>query len=168
MSVDVTGSRERIAAFLSEQPTCVLATADQQGKPHAATVYFTCDHDLNLYFITKVGTQKHRNLQVNPQAAVAISNTPSQTTVQAAGSVVEITDHRQLEWIFDAIWRLAAQTANNLSPPPMAKLTAGGYVVYRLSSPSLRMATFNSKNVGETPQDNIFEVVNTQPSLTNG
>ncbi|HSX07444.1 MAG TPA: pyridoxamine 5'-phosphate oxidase family protein [Candidatus Saccharimonadales bacterium] len=161
MSVDATESRERITDFLKLKGVGVLATVDGSGQPYAATVYVTTDEPLNLYFVTKRDTQKCRNLQANPRAAIAIYDATTQTTVQAEGTVVEVTDARQQEWVFKDIWSRAAQTSPG-GVPPITQLIAGGYVVFRLSAPSLRMATFKQVNNGE-PAD-IFEVVHTQPS----
>lgn len=159
MSIGISGSKERIADFLSKQATCVLASADKNGKPHAATVYFTCDRQLNFYFVTKKETQKNRNLQANPQAAIAVSDIPSQTTVQAFGTVIEVSEPSRMEWIFNDIWRLAALTTSNIAPPPTTKLVAGGYVVYQLSAPTIRIARFNRPDNSESDLEHIFEVV---------
>lgn len=162
MAINVEESRAKIADFLARTGVAVLATADAGGKPHAATVYITVDKQLDLYFVTKRDTQKCRNLQANPWAAIAVYDTSTQTTVQADGTVVEVADVHQQEWIFKDIWRLAAQTSPG-GIPPTTRLIAGGYIVFRLSAPSLRMATFSSKNNNSETGD-IFEIVHTQPS----
>lgn len=162
MSIDATESRPRIVEFLARKGVGVLATADPSGKPHAATVYLTSDQALNLYFVTKRDTQKCRNLQANPRAAIAVYDAASQTTVQSEGTVIEVNDAKQQEWIFKDIWSLAAKTSPG-GIPPTTQLIAGGYVVFRLSAPSLRMATFI--HPGGTTDTDIFDVMHTQPSL---
>jgi len=163
MTVDITASREHLADFLSKNRVGLLATADSSGRPHAATIYITHDRQFDLYFITKKDTQKSRNLQSNNRAAIAIYDADSQSTVQAEGTVVEVTDPKQLEWIFNDIWRIALQVSPS-SAPPQSQLSAGGYVAYRLIAPALRIATFMRQD--PAAYDKIFEVVNTQPSRT--
>jgi general stress protein 26 len=155
-------SRKHLAEFLDKNQVGVLASTSRAGKPHAATIYFTHDQQLNIYFVTKKNTQKSRNLQENHQAAIAIYDASAQMTVQAEGLVMEVTDAKQTEWIFNDIWHIASRTSPNSAPPP-SRLSAGAYVVYRLAAPSLRMATF----VRQDPldYDTIFEVINTQPSM---
>lgn len=162
MPIDIDQSRSDITAFLEKNNTGVLASADNTGKPHAATVYFTFDKQLNLYFITKKETQKSRNLQANPRAAIAIFDVSSQTTVQAEGTVSEVIDPRQQEWIFNDITKAAIRTSNGV--PPTSQYIAGGYVVYKLLAPTLRKATFNTPDPNANSAD-IFEVIHTQPSL---
>ena len=163
MSVEINQTSDGIVDFLSQNKVGVIATADGSGKPHAATVYFTCDRQLNIYFITKKETQKSRNLQANPYAAVAIFDAPSQATVQAEGPVSEVTDERQLEWIFNDIHSAAVQTNRNATPPT-AQLIAGGYIVYKILAPTLRMATYSPPGPADN-FGNIFEVVHTAPLL---
>lgn len=162
MSITIEESRAKTADFLTRVGTGVLATADASGKPHAATVYITTDKQLDLYFVTKRDTQKCRNLQVNPRAAIAVYDAATQTTVQAEGTTLEVTDPRQQEWIFKDIWSRAAQTTPG-GIPPTTQFAAGGYVVFRLSVPSVRVATFTHPNGAES--SDIFEVIHTQPSM---
>jgi general stress protein 26 len=162
MSADTTESRKHIADFLALHRIGVLATSTSEGKPHAATIYFTYDELLNIYFVTKKDTQKSRNLQDNPQAAIAVYDAASQTTVQMDGSVIEVTDPQQTTWMFNDIWRIADQTSGAGGVPPTSRLNAGGYVAYKLSAPSLRMASFI--HADPSSSDNVFEVVHTQPS----
>ena len=162
MAIDITGSRERLSNFLNKNQVGVLATSDTTGKPHAATVYFTFNKQFDVYFITKRETQKRRNLQTNNLAAIAIYDANQQATVQAEGTVIEVTDAKQMEWIYNDIWHIASKTNPNSAPPP-SQLTAGGYIVYKMAAPSLRMATFVHQDPADS--DKIFEIVSTQPSL---
>lgn len=161
--IDISNSQEHIGAFLDKHHSGVLATTDSTGKPHAATVYLAYDRNFNIYFVTKRETQKARNIQQNPFAAIAISDEASQTTVQAVGPVSELTDAQRSSGIISEIWSIALRSSQSRIPPT-TKLSAGGYVVYMLSAPSLRMATFNASDTMN--DDNIFETVNTEPSLS--
>ena len=162
MPIDITKSREHITEFLNNHRVGVLATVDNTGKPHAATVYLAYDRQFNVYFVTKKETQKSRNLQDTGRAAIAIYDADSQSTVQAEGMATEVTDSQLAEGIITEIWSVALKTSFS-HIPPTSKLTAGGYIVYRLSAPSLRMATFNRSDSED--YENIFETVNTEPSL---
>lgn len=162
MAIDIIESREHLSDFLSKHGVGVLATSSTEGRPHAATVYLTYDQQLNIYFVTKKNTQKSRNLQSNNHAAIAIYDAASQTTVQAEGVVLEVTDVEQATWVINDIWRIALDISPT-SPPPQTRLTAGGYVVYKLITPSLRMATFMQQD--PVDYDKVFEAISTRPSL---
>lgn len=161
MSVDVTESREHLEEFLRTHNVGVLATSSKEGKPYAATIYYTYDKQFNLYFATKKDTQKSRDLQSNNQAAIAIYDAETQTTVQAQGTVVEVKDDEHVIWVMNDIWNAATKTSAS-SAPPQTRLNAGGYVVYKLVTPSLRTARFKQSNPSD--YDKIFEVVTTQPT----
>ena len=52
--------------------TMTLATADANGSPHAASVYFAADQALHLYFFSAPDSLHSRHLAENPRAAGAI------------------------------------------------------------------------------------------------
>lgn len=159
MAINISESREHLLDFLKNNNVSVLATASNLGRPHAATVYVTFDQELNIYFVTRKGTQKSRNLHANSQAALAIYNAASQTTLQAEGTAIEVTDSQKMQWIFNDIWRIATQTAPNSPPPQTQLIGAGDYVAYQLSAPSLRLATYAQSNAAP---EHIFDVIPTQ------
>lgn len=157
MAININKSREHILQFLRQSSIGVLATADKTSRPHAAAVYITHDENLNIYFITKENTAKSRDLQTNAQAAIAIYDPASQTTLQAEGPVEEIIDMAQSEKILFEVWTKALQTSKS-GTIPVSKLKAGGYIAYKLMAPSVRLATFNTNG----DKENIFEIVPTQ------
>ena len=159
MAINISTSRENLLEFLKHNAVGVLATASNLGKPHAATVYLTFDQELNIYFVTRKGTQKSRNLQDNTQAALAIYNAPSQTTLQVEGTAIEVTNPQKIQWVFNDIWRIATQTSPNSPPPQTQLIGAGDYAAYQLSAPSLRLATYGQAS---TSSEHIFDVVPTQ------
>lgn len=159
MAINISASRENLLDFLKQNTVGVLATASNLGKPHAATVYVTFDQELNIYFVTRKETRKSRNLHDNTQAALAIYNAASQTTLQAEGTAIEVTNPQKAQWIFNDIWRIATQTASGNPPPQTQLLGAGDYAAYQLSAPSLRLATYAQSNAGP---EHIFSVIPTQ------
>lgn len=161
MDASLSTSQKHILEFLSNHQVGVLATADGSGKPHAATIYIAHDEHLNFYFVTKKETQKHRNLQQNAQAAIALYDQESQTTVQASGQVSEVTDKDKIEGIISEIWQTAIKTSQS-HIPPTSKLGANGYIVYMLSAPTVRIAKFSQPD--PTDYFNIFETAQTEPS----
>jgi len=160
MTIAMSESRQHLLDFLEHNKVGVLATANNLGKPHAATVYVTFDQDLNLYFLTRTNTQKSRNIQSNNQVALAIYNAPSQTTLQAEGTAVEVTDPSQVQWITNDIWRVATQTSPDTQPPQAQLTGAGYYAVYKLLAPSLRLATYAHQNSAKAEQ--VFSIVPTR------
>jgi general stress protein 26 len=160
MTVGISESREQLLEFLKNNNVGVLATASNAGMPHAATVYITFDQALNIYFVTRKGTRKSQNIHANSQAALAIYNAATQTTLQAEGTAIEVSESSKTQWVFSDIWRIATQTSPDSPPPQTQLIGAGAYTAYKLSAPSLRLATF--KGQGSTNPEQIFNVVTTQ------
>lgn len=160
MTVEITTQNPKIYHFLQTHQLGILATADKEGVPHAATIYFLVEPDFSIRFITKQQTTKHRNLQANPQAALAVYEAVSQITVQLSGPVEEVSDVDELEHIVGEVVEIAASSSEG-HRPPISKLDAGKYVAYRLRPSSVRMAEFVRAEY--PPVDEIFEVVTAPP-----
>ena len=158
MTINISQSRQHVAAFLQTNPVGVLATTTLTNKPHAAAVYIVADDLLNLYFITKQDTQKNRNLSANHQVALAAYNADSQTTLQTEGTVEIVTDAEHRNQIFADISNIALRISKS-GVPPTARLIAGAYIVYKLTPSSMRLASFSQPQPGA--YDQIFETVET-------
>jgi general stress protein 26 len=163
MTVDIHESREHLLEFLKNNNVGVLATVSNMGMPHAATIYVTFDQDLNIYFVTRKETRKSHNLHSNAQAALAIYNAASQTTLQAEGTVIEVYEPTKIQWVFNDIWRIATQTSAGNLPPQSQLIGSGEYVAYKLSAPSLRLAVFKQQDSAKS--DQIFNVIPTQDEV---
>lgn len=158
--IDLHHTREQLLTFLENNHVGVLATASNLGKPHAATVYITFDQDLNIYFVTRKNTRKSQNLQDNSQIALAVYDAPSQTTLQAEGTAIVVTEPQKAQWIVNDIWQIASQTSPNNPPPQTQLIGAGEYIAYKLSAPTLRLATY-AQSTSARPED-IFATIPTQ------
>lgn len=155
MTVNLSENYPKMKSFLETHSAGVLATASREGIPHAATVYLVIGANVEIYFITRQETTKHRNLSENPNAAIAVFDEASQTTVQAMGMVEEVTDPTLQEYIFSQVVAIT-RNASGEHQPPLTKLDAGKNVVYQLKPKTLRMAEFIKAEY--PPVDEIFEV----------
>ena len=82
---------ERRAFLLDGTRTGILCTVREDGRPHAAPVWFTLDGD-DVMFNTGAGTVKGRNLQRDARAVLAVDeSTPPFDFVTISG-YVEISE----------------------------------------------------------------------------
>jgi len=58
-------------AFLKEPNVAVLATVDRGGRAHAAPVWYLYE-DGRFLISTGRGSQKHRNVEANPEATLVV------------------------------------------------------------------------------------------------
>ena len=58
-------------AFLREANVAVLSTVDSRGRPHAAPVWYLYDDGV-FRISTGVGSQKHKNIEANPNISLVI------------------------------------------------------------------------------------------------
>jgi len=64
--------KERVQKYLEQFSTLTLASC-VENKPWAATVFFSSDADLNLYFVSDYRTHHGRDMAENPQVAVTVN-----------------------------------------------------------------------------------------------
>ena len=57
--------------FLAEANVAILATVDRQGRPHAAPIWYLYE-DGALVISTGRGSQKHRNIEANPEVTLVV------------------------------------------------------------------------------------------------
>ncbi len=62
---------EKRDAFLKEANVAVLATVDAKGRAHAAPVWYLYD-DGAFVISTGRGSQKHRNVEANPEISLVV------------------------------------------------------------------------------------------------
>ena len=96
-------SAERLAAFLAEQPYCVLATTRPDGRPQARPVAFSV-HD-GAFWIASIAGARLRNLRATPYASlvIAVGARGAHRTVAVDGPV-RIHDRQALASRLDPIW----------------------------------------------------------------
>jgi len=129
-----------IRNFLQQHHSGVLATADNTGKPHGATVYFSVDDTFCLVFATKTQTQKYKNIKENSRAAFVCSDESTNTTVQIEGVVEESSDPNVHQAAMNAMYTFSAQGKTNF--PPLEKIFAGDYVTITLIPSMIKMGIF--------------------------
>ena len=67
-----TAERREVDAFLGRHRTASLATADDDGQPHAANVQFVHDEAWRLIWVSSPQSRHSRQLASRPAAAVTI------------------------------------------------------------------------------------------------
>ena len=74
-------------AFLAESHVAVLATVDRRGRPHAAPIWYVYDDGVFI-MSTGRGSQKHHNIEANPEVTLVIDQrTLPYYAVMARGAV---------------------------------------------------------------------------------
>lgn len=66
--------RAEVAAFLKKHTTLTLATVDREAWPQAASVFYTSDEALNVYWVSGEKSRHSQNLERVSRIAVTIHN----------------------------------------------------------------------------------------------
>lgn len=148
MAVTIQASERKTHDFLKNHRVGVLATADPNGDPYAAAIYYALGDNFTIMFLTKTGTKKADNLEHNNHAMLVVYDAETQTTVQVMGSVAKITDADATNKVVSQIV-YASVEASHTDIPPIFKLDEGDYVAYQLTPTQVRMAVFSQEKSGD-------------------
>lgn len=133
--------RHEIYEFLKQHPVGVLATVDPSGNPHASAIFLGIDNQLNITFTTKRGTEKHANISGHNTVMLAVYDAANQATVQASGKAVEVTNQQEVIDIFRSTLQATRKTGKD-EVPPIAKISAGPYVAYRITPDNIWLTAY--------------------------
>lgn len=150
-----TDRQQRIHDFLSRNTIGVLSTVDSEGNPHGVTIYYATSPTFDVAFLTRVGTQKHRDIKHDNRVMLTVFEPATQTTLQVKGHAEEITDHYEINGLAGSILGASLRTGNgNL---PITKLHAGPYTGYAIRPTQIRMAVYSRPDASN--YENIFDSI---------
>ena len=97
---DMKLTKKLLHDFLKKHKLMFIAT--QGNHPWIAAVYYTFDNDLNLYFLSSPETLHVKQIEKNPEVAVAISDSNQKLTdlkkgLQIYGKVKQISDLNKIK-----------------------------------------------------------------------
>jgi general stress protein 26 len=153
--MDKEHSYSTIRSYIDNNPVATLGTINPDGTPHGAVVYACADdsHPV-VYFLTKTGTQKYKNLSNNERVSITVVNPSENSTLQANGRARYVEDAVTLDMVMKKITRIQASAIEWL--PPLAKLRASAYVLIGITIEHARLARFKGMEIGS---EHIFTEV---------
>ncbi len=154
-STSSSSSEDLVRIFLQHQRCGVLATADRAANPHAAVIYYLLDDDFSMLFATKRETQKCKNLEENPQAALAVYDEPTQTLVQVTGRTEFIEDKKIVEKVVNNMGSSSLE-GSMTNVAPAEKLVAGDFVAVRIVPAVIKLAEYG---FSDGKRDDLFETL---------
>lgn len=135
--------------MIRNNPLATICTVDKTGELWGAAVYMGCDDEFNLYFTTKSHTIKHTHLTDNPHVAVVFASERKQETIQLRGEATLVSGNKEANTAATALTHAANKSLD--WTPPLSKLKAGRYKLYKITVSYARISSFGDRRVGERP-----------------
>jgi general stress protein 26 len=146
--------RLKVMRYIDEHPVVVLGTIDDYHRPHGSVVYAISgdpDTNMHVYFLTKEDTTKFHNLKARPAVSITGFDENDIDCLQAQGhAAVERSPH-VIDRVMKHLTRAHYHTEERL--PPIAKLSAGNYVIVGVTITHARIGEFKGATHGSP---NIF------------
>ncbi len=137
---------KRVHEFLKKHQFGVLSTAGKAGTAWGAAVYFVTDDDLNIYFVTRVGTFKYKNIESQPFAALTVTEGEAQVTVQLSGEVSRLPINKYMDIFFDKFAAMRPEGDYHWAPP-IDKVHEGNYMPLQLTPSHLQYADYGKRRI---------------------
>lgn len=136
----------KILDYIDNNSIATLSTINIDGSPHGAAVYVCADDSRRVvYFLTKTGTRKYKNLSERNQVSLTIVNPSENSSLQANGRAFVTRDTSVIDMVVKKINRAYAGAADWL--PPISQLHAGPYVMVGIEIWHARLAEFDGMKV---------------------
>jgi general stress protein 26 len=146
--MDADKTYSEIFTYIDQNPLATLSTINLDGSPHGAVVFICADDRRRVvYFLTKVGTQKYKNLAERERVSLTVVNPQENSTLQANGRAFAVRDPEILDMVTKKITRAHATAVDWL--PPIAKVRAGAYVIVGVEIWHARLARFKGMTIGD-------------------
>lgn len=95
-----------VMTFLRSKSVAVISTVSPEGKPQAATIYFTVNQSFQFYFLTKTFARKYKNISLNPRVALVVGTESEPVTVQVEGAAAKISDQGEFNAQFENMTKI--------------------------------------------------------------
>lgn len=80
-----TIDKERTLKFLEGNSLAVISTVTKEGKPDGSAVYYLIEKNFDIFFITKKGTSKYKNIHHLNEVVLTVTNTATKETAKIKG-----------------------------------------------------------------------------------
>jgi general stress protein 26 len=132
-------------SFLESHHIGVLSTIDRTGQLHGSAMYYVYDSATTaLYVLTKSDTKKAHNILATHHVAFTVYDEPKRQTAQIQAVANIEADQQTKQMVFDAI-SSPKQYETGESYPPVAKIKAGGYIVFRLEPTHITYSNYSER-----------------------
>jgi uncharacterized protein YhbP (UPF0306 family) len=124
-----------VSAFLGQQTTLTLATANDEGEPWATPLFYLVDDALSLFWLSSPDSEHSRNLKANSSAAVTVychaEHWREIRGVQMRGTVTVVSNPLRRKSLIE-------QYCNRFSLGTLFQLPIALHILYEFRPHSLR------------------------------
>jgi general stress protein 26 len=135
------GISEDATAFLHANELATLSSVDRTGNVNGAVVYYYAPTDNKVYVLTKIDTQKARNVYAHPQVSLTIYNADELQTLQLQGTAEVETDLQMRKTVFANIAQ-PRHYGDDKRLPPVVQLKGQDFIVLRITITSSKFTKF--------------------------
>ena len=140
---DTEAARAEALAFLKANKSGVLSTISRDGKPQGSAIYYVCDDNFNIYFLTLASSRKFEALKANPCVAFTVGTQDVPQTVQLEGVAVELQNEDDINAHYPDL--LNVLMSNTVYSAPVTQLGKSDAVVTWIQPKWIRWGNYGPR-----------------------
>lgn len=133
---------DQASKFLAEHTIGTLSTVDINGNVHGAVIYYLAQGEMNIYFVSRTGTTKIRDIELHQEVALTIFEASSAQTLQISGKARHENDQDTIDYVFNNIVKQRPYSGVMLMPPVTALKDSGDYIVICIEPTEVKFSDY--------------------------
>lgn len=133
-----------VEEYISSHNEAILSTVDREGNVHGRVIHYSYRND-QLYFVTKVETNKYQHIGIHGQVALTIHQTGSLKAARISGLAQTETDKSVVDSVFDEISK-PKKYKEGTHLPPIAAMKQGNMIVVRITPTNIVYDDFSTNS----------------------
>lgn len=136
--------------FLSGQHLGTACTVGKSGKPDGSSVYYVIDENFDIFFLTKIATEKYKNIQHLRDVVFIVTDVTKNMTAKIKGVASFIFDEQFIEALLGRLAEKLNEDENFNTTLPILKRGDSQLVVVKIEPVQIRMSLYGESTLKET------------------
>ena len=146
----------KVIQFLQSQTGAVISTLGDDGHINSSFVYYVCNPEGEIYFVTSHSTKKYKNIKMRGELNFVTTNQKELITVQARGRVKVLKDMTESQRVYGLLMQILKGKIVNW-PPPFTKMQDANLVIMKVTFDWLRWGDFS--RITQAPLHEFYEQI---------
>lgn len=141
--------RDHVLKFLEGNSLAVISTVTKEGKPDGSAVYYLIEKNFDIFFITKKGTAKYKNIHHLNEVVLTVTNTATNETVKIKGKAEPVNKAALNIEIMENVAGKLNRDDDFETVLPILKHDAGEILAIKITPYQITMSDYSGEEANE-------------------
>ncbi len=141
--------RDHVLKFLEGNSLAVISTVTKEGNPDGSAVYYLIEKNFEIFFITKKGTAKYKNIHHLNEVVLTVTNTATNETVKIKGKAEPVNKAALNIEIMENVAGKLNRDDDFETVLPILKHDAGEILAIKITPYQITMSDYSGEEANE-------------------